>query len=121
MWKNQCVGGPSGKAVLVTFVADEEFIDSDFPFEQVHVKVEGKKMTGSPCQTFMNYSWSRRIARSFFHDKHILDWAYFPLVYWDGVEKVLMDFPQMFRTFITNTCQSFVGLIDNSLGTTRPL
>ena len=68
------------KLVLITCIADNSYIDSEFPFEQVRVKVEGKKVTGSPRRAFMEY-WSRRIARSFYHDKHILDWEYFPLVY----------------------------------------
>ena len=69
---------------------------------------EGRKVTGSPRSTFMEY-WSRRIARSFFHDKHILDWSHFNLVYWDGVEKVMLGFPQMFRAFVTKHVSKFCG------------
>ena len=53
--------------------------------------------------------WSRRIARSFFHDKHILDWSHFHLVYWDGLERVMHSFPQMFHTFVTKHVSKFCG------------
>ena len=62
------------KLVLLTAIAENEFMDSEFPFEQIRVKIDGKKVTGSPRTAMMAY-WSKRIARSFFHDKHIIDWA----------------------------------------------
>ena len=36
------------RLALATGVGDEDFILNDFPFEQVRIKLDGVKVTGSP-------------------------------------------------------------------------
>jgi hypothetical protein len=96
------------KVGLIAGVTDDDYISSDFPFEQLRVSIDGKKVTGSLRSAF-NQHWSHRTAREFFHERGIVSKYEFHLIWWDGVEKAMFGFPQMFRTFVTKQCSKFCG------------
>ena len=60
--------------------------------------------------------WAYKTAKKLYHDKEIIDKQEFHLVWWDGVEKVLLLFPKMFRVWLTNMFLSVVLQTDSYLG-----
>jgi hypothetical protein len=46
----------------------DEFIESDFPNEEVWIEMSGKKITGSPRAELKEF-WGRSTAKKFFHEK----------------------------------------------------
>ena len=96
------------KQVLLAAFVSRLFIDSTFPSEQVQVIVGGNKLTGSPKNTFDRH-WSTRAAQSFFHRKDIVSKGDFHLVWWDGLEKVVVSFPKILRTWLTKHCADCGG------------
>ena len=95
------------KALIAAFMSGN-FIDSNFPFEQVRVIVGGHKLTGSPKKAFERH-WSTQAAREFFHRKDIVSKEDFHLVWWDGLEKVNYSFPKMLRTWLTKQSADCCG------------
>ena len=68
------------KRALIAGVVTQEFINSLFPFEQVRVTLDGRKVTGSPRRAFDRY-WGERTARDFYHSKHLVNRHEFHLVW----------------------------------------
>jgi len=93
---------------LIAAIANDEYISSDFPFEQIRVTTDGKKVTGSLKKAF-NRVWSYKTAKVFFHEKHIVNKYDFDLIWWDGVEAEMSAFPQLFRSFVTKQVSKFCG------------
>ena len=50
-----------------------------------------------------------------YYEKHMIDKCEFNLVWWDGVEKVMYKFPQIFCVFVTKRTSKFVARIGNYL------
>ena len=87
------------KALMAGFATDD-YIDSCFPFEHIFLEVDGQKVTGSATKALERH-WGTREARSFFNSQQIIDTENFHLVYWDGMEKVMSEYPRMFRNWVT--------------------
>jgi hypothetical protein len=96
------------KLALITGIVDQEFINSDFPFEQLRLRVGGKKITGS-IKTAVSNHWAYGVARKFYHSKKLVPARLFDLVYWDGVELAMAGFPKRFRSFVTKHVSKFCG------------
>ena len=96
------------KQSLVTSVAEGDYIDQELPFEQVRVSLGGRKVVGSLRKAISKH-WSNRTAREFYHAKRIVSRYDFNIVYWEGMEAAMHDFPKMFRVFTTKQVSKFCG------------
>ena len=97
------------KNALIAGVGEQEFISSKFPFERLLVELDGVKVTGAPRMAFERH-WGAKIARKLYHEKHMINKYEFNLVWWDGVDKTMYDFPRMFRVFVTTQRSKFCGM-----------
>ena len=96
------------KRALVAAIHHRDFISSSFPFEAIRVEINNVKVTGSPRTSIVKH-WGDNAARQLYHDKHIINKIDFDLVWWDGSEKAVYDFPKMFRVFVTKQTSKFCG------------
>ena len=106
------------KRALLSSLCNRQFIDVNFPFEQIVLQVGGKKVVSSPTTAIYNW-WGHKTARKLFHSKKIVDKSLFDLIYWPGMDKVMnKHFPRMFGVFVTKHvsgccgCNAFLSLID---------
>ena len=83
------------RLALATGVGDEEYIITDFPFEQVRIKLDGVKVTGSPRYAIQMHQ-GEKVAREFLHSRHIVNRYEFNLIWWDAVEAAMKFFTKMF-------------------------
>ena len=96
------------KRVLVAGFVSDEYIDSNLPFEQIRVKVGGRKVTGSLRRAIGNHV-GHEIARGFYDRERIISSRDFDLVWWDGLEATMMEFPRLFRVWLTKHVSEFAG------------
>jgi hypothetical protein len=75
----------------------DEFIESNFPNEEVWIEMGGKKITVSPRAELKEF-WGRSRAKKFFHKKKIVLAAHFDSIWWDGYKKAMAEYPKTFRT-----------------------
>ena len=94
---------------LIDGVVEQEFIPSKFPFKYLWVELDRLKVTGAPGRAFRNY-WGANIVQKIYHEKHLVNKYDYNLVWWDRVKKVMYEFPQMFRVFITKQTSKFCGM-----------
>jgi hypothetical protein len=87
------------KKSLIAAHSTDEFIESDFPNEEVWIEMGGKKITGSPRAELKEF-WGQSMAKKFFHKKKIVLAAHFGSIWWDGYEKAMAVYPKTFRTFV---------------------
>ena len=104
---NDIVDGIAKNALIAGY-GDNDYISSIFPFEEVHIELSGKKVTGSPRKAFEQH-WGYKTARAFFHKERIIDKLDFHLVWWEGVDRVMQDYPKMFRVWLTKHVSEFCG------------
>ena len=88
------------KKALIAVVVSQDYIKSYFPFEQIRVVVGGTKITASPTTALAKH-WAYNTAKKLYHENELIHKNDFHLVWWDGVEKVLLSFPTMFRVWLT--------------------
>ena len=94
------------KLALLAGIAGREFINNNFPFEQLTVKTGGRRIAGL-LRSAINKHWSTTTAKEHFHNKAIVDKSHFDMVYWDGLECAFHNFPKMFRVFVTKHVSKF--------------
>jgi hypothetical protein len=85
-----------------------EFILSEFPCEEVIIKMGNKKITGSPRSSLEEY-WGRLSAKKFFDEKKIVQAIHFDMIWWDGYDKAMAGYPKTYRTFVTKQVSGFCG------------
>ena len=112
--RENCIVDSIAKDALMDAVMEDNFIASIFPHEQVVVKVDGRRVTGSP-KSAISRAWGYKVARELFHSRKIVDKKHFRLIYWDGVEASMKTFPTMFRVWVLIS----VVRTDNSLASTH--
>ena len=93
---------------LVRSVADEKYIKGVLPFDDVRLSVGAKRVTGSPTEAIVNF-WGSKVARDLFHSRKIIHRRVFNMVYWDGVEAAMKEFPELFRVWVTKQVSHFCG------------
>jgi hypothetical protein len=81
--------------VLVAGVATKSFITNTYPFETTRLMVKGVTVTGLP-KTAITHYWGARVAQTLFNCRNIVRKVDFHLVYWEGMDKVMKSFPEMF-------------------------
>ena len=96
------------KKALLAGYASDEYIHPDLPFEQVRIKTGGTKVTGS-IQKAVDKHYGHKIAQQFYDAQHIISSPDFNLVWWDGVELALLEYPKMFRVWLTKHVSEFAG------------
>jgi hypothetical protein len=96
------------KLGLIAGIADDDYADCIYPYEQIRVTLKGDKVTGSLKKAF-SYHWSHKEAKSLFHKKRIVSKYKFEMIYWDGVEAAGHSFPKKFRDFVTKQVSKFCG------------
>ena len=106
--RENCLVDSVARTALLDAFLDDTYISSIFPHEQVVVKVDGKRVTGSPS-TAIGRAWGYKVARELFHSRKIVDRKHFRLIYWDGVESCMKTFPTMFRVWVTKHVSHFCG------------
>ncbi len=72
------------------------------------MKVAGGKVAGSLKRAFDNHAGHRE-ARAFYDRKRIISNGYFDLVWWDGTEATLKEFPKLFWVWLTKHVSEFAG------------
>jgi hypothetical protein len=85
-----------------------EYIESEFPYEEVIIKMGGKKITESPRSGLEEY-WGRLTAKKFFNDKKIVLATHFDTIWWDGYYRAMAGYPKTFRTFVTKQVSGWCG------------
>jgi hypothetical protein len=53
--------------------------------------------------------WGARVVRTLFDQQNIVQKIDFNLIYWEGMDKVMKSFPEMFRVWITKQVLHFNG------------
>ena len=101
-----CRADKLASEALVKGVVTQHFISSNIPFKNTRLLVKGRTVTGSPKNAFTQ-SWGARITQKLFHQRNIVGIDDFNLVYWEGMEKVMKSFPEMFRVWVTKQVSHF--------------
>ena len=84
------------------------YIEGNFPFEDIRVHCDEKKVTSSPSKAIHKF-WSYRTARALFHSKRRINQEHFHLIFWNGVGRAMRSFPKMFRIWVTKHVSHFCG------------
>eukprot|EP00984_Skeletonema_dohrnii_P019120 scaffold9073_cov180-Skeletonema_dohrnii-CCMP3373.AAC.7 len=82
--RENCIVVSFARSSLLDAFLDDTYISSIFPHEQVVVKVDGKRVTGSPS-TAIGRAWGYKVARELFHSRKIVDRKHFRLIYFGMV------------------------------------
>ena len=77
--------------------ASELLISSFSLFGDIRVLVGGKKVTGSTRVAITNH-WGAIVVKTLFYNRHIINKYDFNLVFWDGMERILL--PTFQRYFV---------------------
>ncbi len=93
---------------LIAAVEANEFILRIFPSEKVCVEVSGEQVTGSPKNAITEL-WGEQIAQALYDGRGVVSKANLPFIYWEGMERVMKLFPEMFRIWVTKHVSHFHG------------
>jgi hypothetical protein len=96
-------------SALMVALATQIFIKDLFPSEGVKVSIGTKRITGSP-KAEITHLWGEQVAQELFYWQGIVHRNNFPLVYWEGTDKVMRGFPEPFRVWITKHVSHFDGM-----------
>ena len=107
--KLNCRCDALAKDALINAIATGNYISSDFPFEDVRIYVNGEKLIRSARKTFHDHH-SYDMAKAAFERKRLISPEDFDLVYWDGMPKVLEQFPREFRTWLSKHVAECCGV-----------
>ena len=88
------------KCLLIAVTVQDQYIGSVLPGEHITVLTRGKKAIGALKQTFEQY-WGESAARALYNKDSVLTRHDFYLMWWDGVAKVMYNFPKIFHVWVT--------------------
>ena len=106
--RENCLMDAVAKSTLLDSFMNETYITNVFPHEPIVVNVAGKRVTGSPSAA-IGRAWGYKVARKLFHSRKIVDRKYFRLIYLDGIETCMKQYPTMFRVWVTKHVSHFCG------------
>jgi hypothetical protein len=95
-------------STLMLAITTQTFIKDIFPSEGISLKIGDKWITGSPKME-ITHLWGEQVAQDLLHRWKIVHTNNFPLVYLEGMDKVMRSFPEMFRVWITKHVSHFNG------------
>ncbi len=107
-WGN-CWADKLATATLIAVVEANDFISSIFLSEKVCVEIAGERVTGSPKITITEL-WGEQVAQALYDRRGVVSKENFPFVYWEGMERVMKLFPEMFRICVTKHVSHFQGI-----------
>jgi hypothetical protein len=83
-------------SALMVALTTQTFIKDLLPSKGVIVFIGTKHITGSP-KAEITHLWGEQVAQELFQWRGIVHTNNFPLVYWEGMDKVMWGFPETFR------------------------
>ncbi len=95
-------------SALMAALATQTFIKDLFPSKGVIVSIGTKRITSSP-KAEITHLGGEKVAQELLHWQGIVHTNNFPLVYWEGMDKVMQRFPEPFRVWITKHVSHFNG------------
>jgi hypothetical protein len=107
-----CRADKLATAALMATVESNEFISSIFLLEKVCTEIAGERVTGSPKNAITEL-WGEQVVQVLYDRRGVVSKENFPFVYWEGMERVLKLFPEMFRVWVTKHISLFLGPIDS--------
>ena len=87
---------------------EEDFVNTDFPFEKLKVRSNREKMTGNLRRALDNLQ-GERTAKKRFDSKDILKSDNFSCIWWDEMEDLMKGYPKMYRVWTTKHVSGFCG------------
>jgi hypothetical protein len=93
-------------AALITAVEANEFISSIFKLEKVCIEIAGEWVMGNP-QNAITELWGEQVAQVLYDRWGVVSKENIPFVYWEGMERVMKLFPEMFRVWVTKHVSHF--------------
>ncbi len=115
-----CRADKLATVALMAAVEANEFISSIFLSEKVCIEIAGERVMGSPKNAITEL-WGEQVVQVLYDRRGVVSKENFPFVYWEGMERVLKSFPEMFRVWVTKHVSHFQGtnqqlsLIDKSV------
>ena len=95
-------------SALMAALMTQTFTKDLFPSKGVIVSIGTKRITGSP-KAAITHLWGEQAAQELFHRRGIVHMNDFPLVYWEGMDKVMRWFPETFWVWVTKHVSNFNG------------
>jgi hypothetical protein len=89
-------------------VEANEFISSIFALKKVCVEIARERVTGSPKNAITEL-WGEQGAKVLYDRWRVVSKENFPFFYWEGMERALKLFPEMFRVWVTKYVSHFQG------------
>ena len=89
-------------------VEANEFISSIFLSEKVCIEIAGERVLGSP-KNVITELWGEQVAHVLYDRWGVVSKENFPFVYWEGMERVMKLFPEMFPVWVTKHVLHFQG------------
>ena len=80
----------------------QNFIDSDYPFDKLRVKHNGKKVTGNLRREMDNLT-GEQTALKYFAKSDRISRENFQTVWWDGMENLVKSYRQVYQVWLTKT------------------
>jgi hypothetical protein len=106
-WVN-CRADKLATAALMAVVEANEFILSIFPLEKVCIEIARERVTGSPKNAITEL-WGEHVAQVLYDRQGMVSKEDFPFVYWEGMERIMKLFPEMFYVWVTKHVSHFQG------------
>ncbi len=103
-----CRADKLATAALMAALEANKFISSIFPLEKVRIEITGERVTGSPKNAITEL-WGEQVTQVLYDRRGVVSKENFPFVYWEGMERVLKSFPEMFRVWVIKYVSHFHG------------
>jgi hypothetical protein len=98
------------KLALQSAISGGNIISGNYPLKPISVLTSGTRVTGSPCLALEKH-WGYKIAHYLYSDKQFIHETDFHLVWWEGINAVMDDYPRMYhtRSGLLNMCWNSVA------------
>jgi hypothetical protein len=103
-----CRADKLATAALIAAVEANDFISSIFPSEKVCMEIAREWVMGSPNNVITEL-WGEQVAQALYDRWGAVSKENFPFVYWEGMERVMKLFPEMFCIGVTKHVSDFQG------------
>jgi hypothetical protein len=94
-----CQADKLATAALMATLEANEFISRIFPLEKVSIEIAREWVMGSPKNAITEL-WGEQVAQVLYDRRGVVRTENFPFVYWEGMERVLKSFPEIFHEWV---------------------
>ncbi len=101
-------GRQTSKPRTHCMVEANEFIPSNFLWEKSLPRDCRGTVYGVP-QNAITELWGEQVAQVLYDRRGMVSKENFPFVYWEGMERIMKLFPEMFRVWVTKHVSHFQG------------